>query len=117
MYNPEKQARGAGGRFGGKKPTAQAVVDDARDVATEVSEFVDSVAAVGETLATATVNEVQETTFDLIDGRPYDGYDDYLDELAEAGVSGWQAFILLLFVVLALCGITYGGIAAIDRLF
>jgi hypothetical protein len=51
MYNPEKQARAPGGRFGGKKVTAERVSDDVKAVGEAVGNLASDAATMVERAA------------------------------------------------------------------
>lgn len=111
MYNPEKQARGAGGRFGGKKVTAQAVLDDAADVGQEIAELGESIGAMalhGADQAAEAVTSSVAGAYDWAAGVA----EDIDDELDEAGLNGWQKFGVGVLFLTATGGALYALIQA-----
>jgi hypothetical protein len=63
MYNPDKQARATGGRFGGKVVTAATVADDAKALGSDLGELATDTLALGQ----QAIEPVVERVVDIYD--------------------------------------------------
>jgi hypothetical protein len=112
MYNPDKQARGAGGRFGGKKveaPAAEPVMTVA-----DIKGFMGEASAPSPDAPRAGQFVRVNRLFD--DGTVSDGLD--FDNDGDLGVAvGVKHALVLIFFAIAVLAIIYGAVQGIERLF